>query len=71
MLETLRQPGGACKTMTNNVSCGASSKNNTRVGQPSAAIGPHRAPAAAIRSLWAGVKRGYGFPPSNSPRRLF
>ena len=32
---------------------------------PSAAFGP---PSAAIAGLWVVVKRGYGSPPSNSPR---
>ena len=30
-----------------------------------------RRPSAAIEALWVGVKRRYGFPPSNSPHFLY
>ena len=42
------------------------------VPAPSAAIGPPPPPSVAFGGLWVvGGKRGYGSPPSNSPRLLF
>ena len=67
----LRPLGGGYSCLKTAVSRGASSKNRTSVPTRSAAIGAHRPPSAAFGSLWVGVKRRYGSPPSNSPRLLF
>ena len=71
VLDGLRPLGGGYSCLNTVVSLGASSKNRTSVPTRSAAIGAHRQPSAAFAGLWVGVKRGYGSPPSISPRHLF
>ena len=72
VLDSLRSPSAPWGWMLNDeqvfFSLGASSKNRTSVPAPSAAIGGHRQPSGPIGARWVGVKRGYGSPPSNSPR---